>query len=281
MNTRIRFAGHTMGMPGRDIYECITLAREIGYDAIEVRVAANGQINSETITDDEARKIRAFAEQEGIEIACLTSYYKDFVNPETRESVIRNLCRVAELADLLNCPLMRVYGGPEPYTLKGTWFCDVWSLSVSGLREVAEYAAKFGVRLCIETHSGSLTMTIRDTVRLIQDVSMSNVGILFDYAWVELGGAEFGAEAVRAAAPYIFHVHIKDWQLSSRTPLTKRSCLMGEGTVAWEEVLAELKRVGYTGYVCDEYEKYWYPDELPEPEIGMKHNLEYVKERLL
>ena len=107
MNTRIRFAGHTMGMPGRDIYECITLAREIGYDAIEVRVAANGQINSETITDDEARKIRAFAEQEGIEIACLTSYYKDFVNPETRESVIRNLCRVAELADLLNCPLMR------------------------------------------------------------------------------------------------------------------------------------------------------------------------------
>ena len=47
------------------------------------------------------------------------------------------------------------------------------------------------------------------------------------------------------------------------------------------EALEELKKVGYTGYVSDEYEKYWYPAELPEPEIGMKHNLEYAKKFLL
>ena len=42
-----------------------------------------------------------------------------------------------------------------------------------------------------------------------------------------------------------------------------------------------VREIGYTGYVSDEYEKYWYPDDLPEPEIGMKHNLEFVKKRLL
>lgn len=281
MNKRIKFAGHTMGTPNCDIHQCIKLFKQLGYDGIEVRVAANGQINSETMTDEEAKALLAEAKAEGMEFACLTSYYQNFAAKDTRDDVIKNLKRVIELADLLECGMVRVYGGTEAYRIPDMWFCDVWSRTVSGIREVAEYAAKFGIRLCIETHVGSLTMCIRDTVRLVEDVNMSNVGILFDYAWVDLCGVESGAEAVRAAAKYIFHVHIKDWTLKTRNPISKKSELMGEGTVLWEEVLTELKRVGYTGYVTDEYEKYWYPDELPEPEVGMKHNLEYVKKFLL
>lgn len=281
MNDRIKFSGHTMGAPGRDIYEVIPLFKRIGYDGIEVRVAENGQIDSETVTDAEAKKIDAAARAEGMEFSCLTSYYQNFASYEAREQVIANLKRVVQLAQILRCPLVRVYGGVEAFTLPNMWFNDVWTRTASGIREVAEYAAGYGIRICIETHISSLTMSVRDTVRLVQDVNMANVGILLDYAWVELAGVETGAEAIRRAAPYIFHVHIKDWTLESRLPLKKKSRLMGEGTVRWGEALAELKRIGYTGYVSDEYEKYWYPDDLPEPEIGMKHNLEYIKGILL
>ena len=210
MNDRIFFSGHTMGAPGRDIYECIRLFRAIGYDGIEVRVAPNGQIDSETITDAEALAIRDYAREQGMRFSCLTSYYQNFADYEKRESVIANLRRVVELASLLECPLVRLYGGADAHTLTGMWFTDIWTRTVSGIREVALYAAQYGVRLCIETHVGSLTMSVRDTVRMVQDVGMANVGILFDYAWVELAGVESGAEAVKAAAPYIFHVHIKD-----------------------------------------------------------------------
>lgn len=281
MNDRIKFSGHTMGAPKCDIFEVIELFKSIGYDGIEVRVAADGQIDSEKLTDEEARKIDAAARAKGIEFSCLTSYYQNFVKMEEREDVIRNLKRVIEIAALLHCPLVRVYGGVEPFSQPGVWFNDVWSRTVDGIRRTAEYAAKFGVRICIETHIGSLTMSVRDTVRLIEDVNMANVGMLLDYAWVELAGVETGAEAIRKAARHIFHVHIKDWTLESRIPLKKKSCLMGEGTVRWQEALEELKKVGYTGYVSDEYEKYWYPAELPESEIGMKHNLEYAKKFLL
>ena len=123
-------------------------------------------------------------------------------------------------------------------------------------------------------------MSVRDTVRFVQDVGMSNVGILLDYAWVELAGVEHGAEAVRLAAPYLKHVHIKDWTLETRTPLKKCSALMGKGTVDWKPVLAELGKIGYDGYICDEYEKYWYPEELPSTEEGMSHNLNFVRENL-
>ncbi len=281
MNDRIKFSGHTMGAPKCDIFEVIELFKSIGYDGIEVRVAADGQIDSEKLTDEEARKIDAVARAQGMEFSCLTSYYQNFVKTEEREDVIRNLKRVIEIAALLHCPLVRVYGGVEPFSQQGVWFNDVWSRTVDGIRRTAEYAAKFGVRICIETHIGSLTMSVRDTVRLIEDVNMANVGMLLDYAWVELAGVETGAEAIRKAARHISHVHIKDWTLESRIPLKKKSCLMGEGTVRWQEALEELKKVGYTGYVSDEYEKYWYPAELPEPEIGMKHNLEYAKKFLL
>ena len=281
MNTRIKFSGHTMGAPGRDIYECIRLFKEIGYDGIEVRVAENGQINSETLTDEEALRIYEAAQAAGMEFSSLVSYYQDFVGEEERPGVIANLKRVIEIAAILHCPIVRLYGGKEAHTHPEFWFNDVWSRTVSGIREVALYAAQFGVRLAIETHIGSLTMSIRDVLRLVEDVNMDNVGILFDYAWVELAGVEFGKEAVRKAAGHIFHVHVKDWKLHQRLPVQKTSCLMGEGTVAWDEVLAELKAIGYTGYVSDEYEKYWYPEDLPEPEIGMKHNLEFVKSRLL
>ena len=281
MNDRIKFSGHTMGAPKCDIYQVIDLFKAIGYDGIEVRVAADGQINSETITDDEAKKIYAAAQAKGMEFSCLTSYYQNFVKMEEREDVIKNLKRVIEIAAILHCPLVRVYGGVEPFSQPGTWFNDCWTRTVDGIRRTAEYAAKFGVKICIETHIGSLTMSVRDTVRLIEDVNMANVGMLLDYAWVELAGVETGAEAIRKAARHIFHVHIKDWKLESRIPLKKKSCLMGEGTVRWKEALDELKKIGYTGYVSDEYEKYWYPQELPEPEVGMKHNLEYAKKFLL
>ena len=281
MNNRIKFSGHTMGAPKCDIYQVIDLFKAIGYDGIEVRVAADGQINSETITDDEAKKIYAAAQAKGMEFSCLTSYYQNFVKMEEREDVIKNLKRVIEIAAILHCPLVRVYGGVEPFSQPGTWFNDCWTRTVDGIRRTAEYAAKFGVKICIETHIGSLTMSVRDTVRLIEDVNMANVGMLLDYAWVELAGVETGAEAIRKAARHIFHVHIKDWKLESRIPLKKKSCLMGEGTVRWKEALDELKKIGYTGYVSDEYEKYWYPQELPEPEVGMKHNLEYAKKFLL
>ena len=253
MNKRILFSGHTMGAPGRDIFECIRLFKEIGYDGVEVRVAPNGQIDSETVTDEEARRIYDYAKEYGMQFSCLTSYYQNFASFELRESVIANLKRVIEIADLLHCPLVRLYGGADAHTLPGMWFTDIWTRTVSGIREVALYAAKYGVRLCIETHVGSLTMSIRDTVRMVQDVNMANVGILFDYAWVELAGVESGADAVRAAAPYLFHVHVKDWQLEDRCPPKKRSCLMGEGTVRWDEVLTALKEVGYTGWISDEY----------------------------
>ena len=96
MNDRIFFSGHTMGAPGRDIYECIRLFREIGYDGIEVRVAPNGQIDSETITDTEALDaFRRLSEIEGIIPALESAHalaYLEKLMPKTKKDEVVVLC---------------------------------------------------------------------------------------------------------------------------------------------------------------------------------------------
>ena len=110
----------------------------------------------------------------------------------------------------------------------------------------------------------------------VRDVDRDNVGILFDYAWVHYAGRETAPEAVALCAPFIRHCHVKDWSCEGGDRERRRSCLMGEGDVDWPVVFAELKRCGYDGFFSDEYEKYW-PDYLPAPEIGMRHNAETVR----
>lgn len=274
----IRYSGHTMGTPGLNIYQSLEFMKSIGYDGIEVRIAANGQIDSETVGDEEVFKIKKYADSLGLKFSCLTPYYKDLVT-DARVNTINQLKRVIEIASSLECPLVRVYGGMDPGP-QGIWFVDNWTKTVSGIKEIGKYAASMDVGIAIETHLNSLTMSIRDTVRMVQDINLDNIGILFDYAWVELAGVERGKEAVNLAARHIVHCHVKDWQLESRTPLKKKSCLLGEGTIGWDDVLKELRKIGYAGWITDEYEKFWYPDELPPPEIGMKRNLEFLRKRL-
>lgn len=38
-----------------------------------------------------------------------------------------------------------------------------------------------------------------------------------------------------------------------------------------------LRRAGYGGYFSTEYEKRWHPDELPEPEQGLRHELQALR----
>ncbi|MDZ4199268.1 MAG: sugar phosphate isomerase/epimerase [Kiritimatiellia bacterium] len=274
----MKFCGHSMGTPGLDVFQSMDFMKTLGYDGIEIRVAANGQIDSETIGDGDIRRIRQHADALGLSVACLTPYDKDFVTA-ARPETIRRLLRVVEVAAGLGCDLVRVYGGLDPCP-EGEWFVDNWSRTVSGLCEVADAAAEHQVRLAVETHINTLVMSVRDALRMVDDVGRENIGILLDMAWVDLAGVECGREAVLRAAPRLFHCHVKDWRLESRKPLRKTSCLMGEGTLGWKEVFTALREIGYAGWISDEYEKLWYPKELPAPEIGMKQNLDYVRRSL-
>lgn len=273
----MRYVGHTMGTPELNLRGAMRLFRQLGYDGIEIRCAKDGQIDTTTADDEFLALARTWSRELGLEITCLTPYFKDFVTG-ARELEIARMKRAIQIASILECPFVRVYGGLDPNG-KSYSSEDNWQKTASGIQELAAYAKPLGVRLCIETHVGTLTMSASDTMKLVRLVNMDNVGILFDYAWVYFAGKESIREALDICAGRIFHCHFKDFVVTRKAAggQEKRSALMGEGDLPWGEVIPELVARGYDGTLSDEYEKYWSPEILPEPAEGMGRNLRYVR----
>ena len=270
----VKFSGHTMGTPELDLYGAMKLFKELGFNGIEIRCAPDGHIDTSTITLEEIYKIKRWSKDLDLKIACLTPYFRDFVT-SAREKELAEMKRVIEIAHELECPNVRALGGflPAP---KGCSASQIWKATVEALRELGAFAQPLGVQLCIETHDGSLTLTAHQVRQMVDDIDMENVGILFDFSWIHWAGEESPEEAVTLCMPKIFHCHCKDWQIN-RTIGERQVRLMGEGNIPWKRVFRALQEAGYAGYLSDEYEKYWHPEELPAPQEGMKKDLEYMQ----
>lgn len=277
MNAGMLYCGHTMGVPGMDLPDALRLFRRLGYDGIEVRCAADGQIDPERIDERKLEALAASAEGLGMRYACLTPYYRDFFGPAAAESV-SGLLRVVQIARILRCPLVRTYAGIDPPP--SDWTRDrAWTRTVETLRRVADAAGELGIGLCVETHDGSLTQRSGEILSLVDAVGRANVGILFDYAWVWDAGETDAARVVRDLAPHVRHCHYKDWKIEQGADgcRVRRAVLMGRGDIPWPAAFQALERCGYRGFCSDEYERYWHPEDLPPAETGMRANLEYVK----
>jgi len=289
-----------MGMPDKDIYEALKFCASLGLDGIEIRCAANGHMDPETIEPLEVELIAEAAHRAGVAIACLTPYYKDYATPEATAATLAGLRKTCRIARQLNCPLVRATGGVWPAGDRERE--DIWERTVAGLRQAADIAEELGAKLALENHSGTLTQTAEDTVAMVEQVVRPNFGILMDHYWVVAAGRrsagfqpasngcqqngngcqqDAGAptallDAVRLQAPYVLHCHMKNLVWVDGKP---QANFLDEGEIDWLPVLRILQEHGYDGYLSDEYEKFWRP-ELPEPEEGMARNARYLRAAL-
>jgi D-psicose/D-tagatose/L-ribulose 3-epimerase len=129
-----------------------------------------------------------------------------------------------------------------------------WKWAVEGLQSVARYGQEFGVALYLEPLNRFETYflnTLEDAARLVQSIAQPNVGVHFDtfHANIE---ERHPADAVRAVARYIAHVHVSENDRG--TP--------GTGHVDWRGVMLALKEIGYDGWLTIE------SFAQPEPDLA-------------
>lgn len=291
----MKLCGHTMGMPDMGIFDAIDFCARIGLEGIEIRCADNGHLHPETVDLQRLNLIADRAFMAGVKIVCLTPYYKDYASREATAATLEGMRETCRCAERLECRLVRATGGVWP--AGGREREEIWERTAEGLQQAADIAIQHGVKLALENHSGTLTQSAEDTVAMVEAVDRPNFGILMDHYWVvaatrlvpqpPLSGDEAAAEkgapvaallaAVRLQAPHVLHCHCKGlvWQ-SDGKPLAS---FLDEGVINWSPILRILKEHGYKGYLSDEYEKFWRP-ELPEPEVGMARNAEYLRKVL-
>ena len=243
----------TLGTPGWSNEEIVAIAAKLGYDGVDLRCAADGNVSLDSDAGELAQLTQLF-EGAGLGIASLLCYNgrgnEDGVDWRAVES---DLMAHIDLARGLGVTALRVQAGrPARHTKWDVYLAELATVLRSLLK------AGEGIELLVQNHPGSVTA--QHCERLAELVSHERFGIGFspDHC-VDMD--EDPIEAAAALAPFIRQVYLAD---RVRLPDGRlRPCLPGDGIAATREVLQALTARGFDGWVSFKWEKPTYPD-LPD-----------------
>ncbi len=258
----------TLGCPRWSWDEIVVMAKDLGYDGIEVRgigseiyIPFAKPFLPENIENTKSRLARL-----GLEIPCLTSScnLSDKFNIDT---VIKEGKEYIDLANKFGVPYVRVLGDPNPQPQEEI---DL-SFVVESLSIMASYAKDKKVKVLLETNGIYANSGIM--LKLMDAVNSPHVGVLWDIHHTHRFFSETVTHTYNVLNKYIKHIHIKDSIMANGKVKYK---MMGYGDVPAREALLLLKNSGYKGYISLEWVKRWCAD-LEEPGIVFSHFINYVR----
>ena len=282
-----------MGTPEYTLPQALDLFHAIGLDGAEIvvqdgyRCAIPQQADSGELT-----ALRRQADRLGLRIIALTPYYSRFndLDCAVRESEIQGICRVIQYAQALGAEYIRIYAGnfaqgdTDPDGQKRR-------LLVDSMRRLGDRAMEHGVRLVMENHFNTMTVSAADSISLTREINHPAVGILYDQANLTFTGKEPWDQALPLQFSKIYYTHVKDlvfregcraFTSSDVSPPKEEernvvTRIVGEGVVPWPEILQDMKDRGYRGWFSLEYERRWHPQDIPDASVGMKQSADYLR----
>lgn len=271
----VKIAGHTMGTPGRSPQESIDLFSRLGLTGIEFMCDDTSGVST-ALRKYQRRDLALYAGDRGLAVACLTPYVWDInsVDANLRRKEIRALKDCVVMAHDMGCGVVRAYGG------RGTDGTDrderlvFFENTVKVLQETAGFAADHGVTLAVENHQGTMTATAGETIEMITAVGRSNVRVLYDQANISYHTGEDHRTSLELQKGHLAHVHVKDYVVvgGKRKPVP-----VGEGDIPWRDILPSLESIGYDGFLSLEYEKKYFPEDLPDAEFAMAGSRDFIR----
>jgi sugar phosphate isomerase/epimerase len=269
----MKYAFTTLACPTWSIEQVVEAATTLGYDGVELRLLDGAVIDPGA---DRAKFEKAVARcrAAGVEVCALDSSCTfNHADPGAREREVSDLLRWIDLAEDLQVPLVRVFGGharpglaPEPPEVVNDWVAEA-------LSRAAPTAEQAGVTVVLETHDAF--SSARRVAAVLDRVDSPRVAALWDSHHPYRVG-ETPQDVIEALGPRIAHVHVKDARRTTPDGSDWQLVLLGEGEVPVREQLQALDRHGYSGYVSVEWEKKWHP-EIAEPEIALPQHIRWLR----
>ncbi|MBD2756013.1 sugar phosphate isomerase/epimerase family protein [Spirosoma validum] len=230
----------TMSMD-EDLSDTLSFLKTSGFDFVEVPIN-NTDLEKWKRIGGELRALGL-----GVQTCTICGIAHSLISPDEsiRRAAIDYLKEVVDCSEALGSKILMgpMYAGFKAFSGKPAT-AEEWNWSVTGMREVAEYAQTKGVTLAIEYLNRFeiyLLTCVDDLVRYVEAVDHPNCRAAFDTFHANMEEKNIG-DAIRQCAPYLAHVQISENDRS--TP--------GKGHIQFGEVFEALQDIGYEGPIAIE-----------------------------
>lgn len=287
-----------------DFEEMIDIVAENGLDCVEVacwpagkaerRYAGVSHIDTESLTQEKADELNAYASSKGVEISAL-AYYPNPLdeNPEKRRLAIDHLYSVIDAAALLEVNMVTTFIGRMPSKTISENLAEVAKVWTPIVKHAEEKNVKIAIENCPmlftedEWPGGQNLMTTPALFRKVFEVLDSDhIGLNFDpshFVWQQMDYIK----PLYEFKDKLFHVHYKDIKVYPEkladvgimaTPLQYMSPkLPGLGDVDWDKYVSALTDIGYAGYTCIEVEDKAFEKDYATVKTSVRHSAHYLR----
>ncbi len=238
-------------------------AKEMGFEGIEFTDLSCPEGVSEA---EYAEMIREESEKLSLPVITYT-IGANLLGDNGIEAEIERVCGKIDVAQKLGVKLLRhdaAWGMPE--NMKSyAGFEQVLPYLVDGCKRITEYAKSKGIATMIENH-GLFCQDSERVEKIVCGVGDPNFGVLLDIGNFSCADENSAAAAGRLA-PYIKHIHAKDFHIKSGNGLNPgkgffksrggnylRGSIIGHGDIPVYQCLSIAENAGYDGFVSVEFE---------------------------
>ncbi|MCL2057157.1 MAG: AMP-binding protein [Oscillospiraceae bacterium] len=264
----MKIAFSTLACPDYSWDEIVAIAKDTGFDGIEVRgvgrhiAATSAPVFSASRRADTKKRLDALR----LEIPCFsTGCCLKFA--DRRGENQQEITAYIELAAAMGTPYIRILADLDAAP-DGEVDDD---FIVEQLKGLAPVAGENGVTLLVESNG-----VYSDTARLrkiLENTASDWVGALWDTHHPYRVMGETPEETIQNLGAFIKYIHIKDSAMENGAVSYR---MMGEGDLPIDEMMGALRSINYGGYISLEWVKRW-SGGLEDAGIVIPHFANYME----
>jgi len=221
--------------------DAIDIAADIGFDCVEIPLM--------NPLDIPLAEIKKRLSRHNMNVYCGTG-----LNPKTdigssvesvRETGVRHLKACLEICAELRADSL---GGVlhSPWGMKGKPHQDYAARVATSLRQVADASEKRGITIaieCVNRYENSFINTVQQGLSLVKQIDRDNVGLHLDTYHMNIEERNI-PQAISEAGRMIKRIHLSE----------NNRGYPGHGALPWAEIIAAIKKTGYTGpWIIESY----------------------------
>ena len=265
----MKLAFSTLGCPDFDWSDIYSMAKDFGFDGIELRGLGDEifSVHARPFREENLAATKAQLRRMRLEIPCLSTgcalKYAD-----RAEETHREILEYIDLAAKLGTPYIRILADrnaqPDGEVDDGA--------ILDALNRLIPYAEEHDVTLLVETN-GVYANTVR-LRELLDRIESDAVAALWDLHHPYRFAGESPEQTVQNLGAYIKYTHVKDSVMAEGRVAYR---MMGEGDLPIDAMMRALRSINYEGYVSLEWLKRYGPD-LSDPGIVFPHYANFMNQ---